>query len=627
MTQVTIHRTSPIPARRVPGFTVVELLVAIAVLAVISVGLSVIFGTVGDAVTDGRRVSELNRASARIEQQIRDDLAGLTRDGFLVITNRYASDENGRIFSSSTGFNTVQPGVSLSPRDSAGRARRADEMMFFARGDFETNRPPVSAGVSASSSEAAIYYGIGQKRPINILADNVDSAANYYFNPSPRDSNLISDRLARYPALLGLPEPPGQLPNPNRYASDWSLLRQVTLLAEPQIVSVLPERLYGLQRTRLADRTLMLDSARQIGMQPAARSIFNSLSWTDSATYAGAPGSVPADGLSRWWVGDIADYGGGGGGLSPADASLPAWRSSGVVDIAQGSILGIRRQIEALSVFGPPSSYYAPSGVNPFSTRPARFANSADGFAFAWNNHAASPRPLDAKNLNIIGNATHRSNLRAWALDMLPSLWNGESNPPTFLAGVRYEDLPTRLVYDDNRFPNSNAGRLGRAISESNQEMLTSQIFVPRCSEFIVEWSYGFVDVLPPNDPRFKQLKWYGLPRADRDVNNDGRVELDDHAVVAAQIAQRYFPRTVRPANTPPDPDRRHVALGLLDASLTNPEVVVFGLTDPKGSPGGGEITVPWPRYIRITMSLADPDDETLERSYQFVFAVPGEQN
>ncbi|MEA5614852.1 prepilin-type N-terminal cleavage/methylation domain-containing protein [Nodularia spumigena] len=56
------------------AFTVIELLVAIAIVAIIATGLSVIFGSVGDAVTDGRRASEINRAAARIEQQIRDDL-------------------------------------------------------------------------------------------------------------------------------------------------------------------------------------------------------------------------------------------------------------------------------------------------------------------------------------------------------------------------------------------------------------------------------------------------------------------------------------------------------------------------------------------------------------------------
>jgi prepilin-type N-terminal cleavage/methylation domain-containing protein len=617
------------------GFTVVELLVAIAVLAIIAVGLSVIFGTVGDAVTDGRRVSELNRASARIEQQIRDDLSGLTRDGFLVIANRYASDDGGLVFTGDLSAPGAAPppndgrppGVGLSIADPAPRARRADEIMFFARGDFETKRLPLAPGLQASGSEAAIYYGIGQKRPIDIFANPVNQPSNFYFNPSPTDSNLRSDRVSRYAALLGKPEPVGELPNPNRYAGEWSLLRQVTLLAEPQIVTVLPNRVFGLRRDNLQQRTLMFDSARQVSLQPAARSIFNSLAWTDPSLF-GSPGSVPPDGLSRWWIGDLADY--GPGGLpTPAERSLPAWRSSGVVDIAQGSILTIRRELESLAVFGPPSRYYAPSTVNPFNPRPARFQTSADGFASVWNNQATPPSPRDGSTLDLT-DATTRFNLRAWALDMLPSLWDGENagGPPRYLAGVRYEDLPTRLVYDEDRFDENDAGRLGQAILEANQEMLVSQVFVPRCSEFIVEWSYGFVDNVPQTDPGFKQLRWHGLPRADRDENGDGRLDLSDHATTTRPIATRYVPRVSVPPNTDPDPLREQVALTGPTGSPSEPEVVVFGLTTPSTgtNPTTYAVAVPWPKFIRVTVSLADPDDDTLERTYQFVFALPGEQ-
>lgn len=133
-------RTGPHIQRR--AFTVVELLVAIAVVAIIAVGLSTIFGSVGDAVTDGRRASEINRAAARMEQQIRDDLSRLTRDGFLVIANRYASDEQGNVFENIAG-NPNQRGVQLSPRQREGRSRRADEIMFFARGDFQDRKSVV----------------------------------------------------------------------------------------------------------------------------------------------------------------------------------------------------------------------------------------------------------------------------------------------------------------------------------------------------------------------------------------------------------------------------------------------------------------------------------------------------
>jgi hypothetical protein len=71
------------------------------------------------------------------------------------------------------------------------------------------------------------------------------------------------------------------------------------------------------------------------------------------------------------------------------------------------------------------------------------------------------------------------------------------------------------------------------------------------------------------------------------------------------------------------------VALGpIVNPPLTGPEVVVFGLNDIDISSGTPRvIPVPWPALIRITMSLADPEDDTIERTYQFVFSVPGEQN
>lgn len=608
-------------AARRGGFTVVELLVAIAVVAIISVGLSVIFGTVGDAVADGRRVSELNRAAARIEQQIRDDLSGLTRDGFMVITNRYASNELGQVFSSDA-LGAIQPGVQLSPSDQQGRARRADELMFFARGDFQTKRRALAPGVVANSSEAAIYYGIGQSRPLNILADQPTSARNFYFNPSVHDSNLRSDQISRYAPLPGNPQPAGQLPNPNRYARDWSLLRQVTLLAEPQLVRVLPSEAYGLRRTDLAGRTLMMDSARQIAMQPAARSIFNSLQGTAREFYGGQPGSVPDDGVSRWWIGDIAEYG-AGGGFTSANAPLPSWRSSGVVDIAQGDILGVRRQLEALSAVVPPSAYVAPGEIRPFNYPRVDLGESADGFRLQWLDQTSSPRPSDARLLDL-DDADHRFNLRAWALDMLPSLWDGESDPPRKLAGVRYEDLPTRLLYPRDSFPDNDRGDLARAVLESNQEMLAASVFVPRCSEFIVEWSYGQVDPgLGPGDPNFKRMLWYGLPRADRDENDDGRIDLSDHAVQNNLVAARYEPLN------PESPERPWVALAPSDNSLTNPEIAVFGLVSAQGPLGSSDDfnpVIPWPRFIRITMSLADPEDETIERTFQFIFSVPGEQ-
>jgi type II secretory pathway pseudopilin PulG len=599
------------------AFTVVELLIAITVLLLISVGLSVIFGGIGDAVSDGRRNSELNRAAARIESQIRADLDRMSRDGFLVIANRYATDDAGRVLGRSGSADPQ--GIRLSLRDTDGRPRRADELMFFARGDFKSVRQPISSGVTADAGEAAIYYGIGQKRRPN-FTQGVDSfSTNFFFNPNPADTNIDAD------ALLGMPDATSGA-NPNRFARDWSLLRQVTLLAEPQPVRIVPPEVFGQERRNTTEINLLYDSSRQIGLQPAARTIFNSIAWTDPRRLTRTPGSlvIARPEPNIWWIGDAGRYPGASNQLR----SRPFYRSSGVVDIAQGSISEIRRQVLSLATSATPAVYSIPGRAN--------YASDADLFAAQWRRDpilpdgtatpAGGPWHADAASLNLTSDS---SELRAWALDMMPSIWDTRDlNAPRFVAGVRYEDLPPRLVYREGPpglFPETDEGRLARAVSEANQEMLGSQVFVPRCSEFIVEWSYGFVDNRrTAGQPDFKQLIWYGLPRATADLNNDGRIDEDDHQGNTSVRRYDARPGPAQPAGFD-DPDRLHVAMERLTTTDPfTPEFAVFGVIDPVGTANpDNDIVTPWPKFIRVTMSLADPTDETLERTYQFVFAVP----
>lgn len=582
------------------------MMIAIGVLALVSVGLSVIFGSIGSAVTQGRRASAINASAQRIEAQMRADIERMARDGYLVIAQRYASDESGAAFTD----------VRLSPRDRVGRPRRADELMFFARGDFASKRPPLVSGVQATSGEAAVYYGIGQKRPPDLVAPRLPT--NYFFNPYPSDSNLRSTRSGSYPALLGLTEPSGRAANPNRYARDWSLLRQVTLLATPASVLAVPTEVFGVDREQQAasgDR-LLRDTDRQIGLQPTARSLFNSLSWTDPARIANRPGQVSVDGSCRWWIGDIGSFPGrlAVHGLN----AQPAWRSSGVVDVAQGSITEIVAQMRSFSAGGvTPNSYYPAASIgNPFSPAPARPAQSYDGLRADWLDPTMRPIPAGGAELNM---ATDANALRAWALDSMPSLWDGVGL--RYLAGVRYEDVPTRLVYEGNEFPDNDAGRLGRAIGEANQEMLGSQVFVTRVTEFVVEWSYGWVDqtaVLGDSD--FKKMQWYGVPRATRDTNDDGRIDGLDHA---------NEPETLRYPGTrtlaADEPTRVEVLANPVAGGVYSPDFAVFGFTNSVGDADpDNDRLIPWPKFIRVTMSLADPEDQTTERSFQFVFALPG---
>ena len=135
------------------GFTLLELLLAIGVLTFVSVAISAIFGTIGDTVDRGKRISELNQFASRIESVMRQDFANMSRDGFLVIRHEYAA----------AGLPTDGL-IPLSEGDPNPRPRRVDQIMFFATGEYSSARPDIYAGLNASSNEARIYYGHGQKR-------------------------------------------------------------------------------------------------------------------------------------------------------------------------------------------------------------------------------------------------------------------------------------------------------------------------------------------------------------------------------------------------------------------------------------------------------------------------------
>lgn len=237
--------------------------------------------------------------------------------------------------------------------------------------------------------------------------------------------------------------------------------------------------------------------------------------------------------------------------------------------------------------------------------------------------------------------------MRGWMEQAMPSFRNRFN--PLVRSRIRYEMQPPRQVIP----PSVTTDEMERAYLEADLEMLTSSVFVPRCTEFIVEWSFGWVYDNGPNnvgtayfvpfgDPRYKQLVWFGRERRVADNNGDGKIDKNDVPLVVA-----YAPRVEngtdpnnfvntrlegaeewvivgRPAGTGPDDTQPN--------QMAIPETAMFGYFDPGGDPQdpGGSLENPeddemwpWPRFIRITMGLADPNDPKIERSYQVVFEVP----
>ncbi len=613
------------------GFTMVEMIVTVGILMVVAAGIATIFSSVGDTVSKGRKLSELNQFAARIERIMREDFESMTRDGFLVIVNRNANfGQDVRLFrGEQTNIDENLYGGTYS--GGPGRVRRSDEIMFFTRGEYETARRAISPDMIARSSEAAIYYGHGQKRRPQLTG--INGINNFFFNPAPWDSNF--DFVSGFnQAGVGITSTVGA-PNPNEFARDWALVRQVTLLSPPIGESRnVPRELFGYDRGVGAQRAWLMDSDRQIALQPASRSIFNSLGWSDPSRVL--PGST--DPIR--WLGDNA--------VNQLNLrELPQYRASGVVDIVTEDLATIRGMIQSLPVkvspfdyafFDEGSGFGANIGADVVVQNRDQF--EFDYWATASDANAVIPDPKDADELNLTL-ASHRLNMRQWMIDALPSRWDTSFTPPRHLAGVRYEDIPTRIMYPEGHFDVSDQGDLERAYAESHQEMLGSSIFVPRCTEFIVEWSYGFLqDLTNPASPNYKKMIWYGLDRY-VDSNNDGVLSLagpnpDQRAAVP--YSQRVLvgsaaidPATGRPRALGMDPNLV-VGVNRLPVPGGNPpplppdavEIATFGFMDPRGTPDvSDDVEWLWPKFIRITMSLGDPADPEIEQTYQVIFELP----
>jgi prepilin-type N-terminal cleavage/methylation domain-containing protein len=170
------------------GFTLTELIVAIAAVSIITLGIAKVFQTAGNTIGAGRAVAELDSTAHAIEQAMKEDLANVADDVFMVIRHRNIATPSGQ--------------------------RRADDIAFFARGDFPTAQY-ASSGVAINeyARMARIYWGHGLSIG-PITSDDLDDTSG------PAVFNAIA------PNLLGVAG--GRNADPQQ----WTLIRQPLLLRD-----------------------------------------------------------------------------------------------------------------------------------------------------------------------------------------------------------------------------------------------------------------------------------------------------------------------------------------------------------------------------------------------------------
>lgn len=159
------------------GFTLLELMVAVVVLLAIMVAVGRIFSTTSKVSASGQAIAETLQQGVAIEQQLREDIAKVSKEGFLGIRSvSIANNIRGNYFLIDE---------SLPPE----AIIRCDQLIFFADGIATPMLNSVNGDFAGQGLASMIYYGHGvrfsqldgQGQGVN----NFDESDNpKYFNSS-----------------------------------------------------------------------------------------------------------------------------------------------------------------------------------------------------------------------------------------------------------------------------------------------------------------------------------------------------------------------------------------------------------------------------------------------------------
>lgn len=636
-----MHRFERKPATR--AFTLLEIMVAIAAGLLIVLAISSLFASAGATIGAGRRLSEFSRKGALIEQRIREDFRNLSRDGYMVIRHAVADD------GPNPGGMFLPWRVPAFPDDPNPRLRRVDEIMFFTEGDFRTARAPLAPGFVAEGNVARVYYGHGAIA--DFAADEALFIPEYDMGLAGGSANLQVD--------LGLLGEPGR---PNEFAEDWILIRYQTVLVQPRsadqsLPTAFLEPFDRYDRSDPDDRVVILlgDGDRQIAFQPALSSIFRHVN------YATGQGTDTTDMLRE---------------QSEYDRGRYLVVQSILFDIATTDLREIRGRVMTMhdgQDFGP--DYVPPPDprVDPLDGRrntailpvpPFWLESPQDLTAYppkGYTPYLHAPRIISnptGERANLLFNGIH-----AWMRNGMPtdggtaSLGQDRGDDideleQLYSIRMHVEPSPPELltVLD----PDEYAPETLEAADRLNEQlMLTASNLGVHVGDFMVEWTFGQTYLSAPydaTDPRNGEMIWYGGHTL---IDRFGNDELADDVVFSEYRSDDLFspeqPVLAFDSLTGARIERAtggrndHLVRDFLihgprgtedinsdgDLDRPNPMYSYFGWDDPTYRPLNDDevASVPWawPKMLRITVSLIDSADPTIEQSFQFVIELDSE--
>jgi len=331
------------------------------------------------------------------------------------------------------------------------------------------------------------------------------------------------------------------------------------------------------------------------------------------------------------------------------------------------------------------NSYSAPTATLRGNTWPALSSGVVDVVAMDLRTVAAQVADLNTTGFNNFGDP-FALNPRSYQMPVGTgsgqqggaTMWKQQAWFRTLLPADSDSGRRIRVETSAPDFMNFNGGA-STPVRRADQLMLSTGAFLPRCSEFIVEYSFGkartnnAANSGPPAD--VGAVYWHGLGRQTGVIasgNDYGRNVYRYRDWVQANNASEplsqnvvWRDRSTLPNSVPANAVGRKV---YLYPDLVEPDVIgqwgsnsqwnssancsyaLFGINDPLYAPqknllakdvnGNGQYdwadgdvlqepeSVPWmrPTMLRITFTLCDPTDPSIEQTFQFILDIPKDQ-
>lgn len=222
------------------GFTLMELMVSVFVLLVVMVAVGRIFSTTSAVSASGRAISETLQQGVAIEQQLREDISKIAREGFLAIRSvSLANNING-------DYLLIDPSLPI------GEIIRCDQLIFFTNGIATPMLNTGSTDFAGQGLASMVYYGHGVRFPqLDGIGEGIN-ATDESDNPKYFDSDIPEIITPWYEGIIEVETrkyTEGQDERFNVVADgifangrqsdphDWVLCKQVVVLGDDDMAS------------------------------------------------------------------------------------------------------------------------------------------------------------------------------------------------------------------------------------------------------------------------------------------------------------------------------------------------------------------------------------------------------